>query len=235
MKITLLNGKDFDYQSYCGFNLKVIKNSKIKKLSLRIDEKLHLPVLNIPQNYSHKKVLSFIDAHHDWIINSISRLPDICHFQNGNIFSFFGQEYTLIHAPENKTSKFENNTLKICGDIEFLHRRTTDFLKKQTLQKLSDLSIKIAKSIDCKISHLSIKDTKSRWGSCSTSGKICYNWRICMAPIGVINYLVCHEISHLKHPNHSADFWNCVQSLCPNYKEMRRWLKSNGKTLYKYA
>ncbi|MCQ2740852.1 MAG: M48 family metallopeptidase, partial [Alphaproteobacteria bacterium] len=76
---------------------------------------------------------------------------------------------------------------------------------------------------------------KSRWGSCSTLGNINYNWRTCMAPLYVIEYLVSHEVSHLLHPDHSASFWQTVEATCPNYKEGRRWLKIKGKDLYKYV
>ena len=66
-------------------------------------------------------------------------------------------------------------------------------------------------------------------------GNINYNWRIALAPMYVIEYLVCHEVCHLKHPNHSKDFWNELKNLCENFDEGRKWLKVRGKELYKYA
>ena len=96
------------------------------------------------------------------------------------------------------------------------------------------MSLQKAQIIDAKITSISVKDTKSRWGSCSTRGSINYNWRIVLAPKEVIEYLVCHEVSHLKHLNHSTDFWATVKELCPHCKEARRWLKIRGRELYKY-
>lgn len=234
MKITLLTGQTFDFKNIFGFEIKIKKSPLAKKLTLRIDEKKRLPTLTIPKRCSEKQALEFLKANQDWITNTLAKLPVKIKFYDGENISFFGRNYTIVHAPNQKGSCFEGNTIKISGNIEFLHRRVSDFLKKQTLDSLSELSLQKASSIGCKISSITIKDTKSRWGSCSTLGNINYNWRICFAPIDVINYLVCHEVSHLKHPNHSTSFWKTVEELCPNHKECRKWLKIKGKDLYKY-
>jgi hypothetical protein len=76
-----------------------------------------------------------------------------------------------------------------------------------------------------------IKDQKTRWGSCSKKGNINLNWRLIMAPLHVIDYVVVHELCHLKVMNHSKDFWNLVESIQPNNHERRRWLKVNGNRL----
>ncbi len=234
MKITLLNGRPFDYQAFCGFPIKVITSAKAKRLTLRIDEKIHLPILTLPRRCSVAKAKEFLALHRDWIINMMGRLPRAQTFCSGDEIIFFGETYRIIHCPQNRYTVLVNNTLQISGDSEFLHRRTIDFLKKQTLNRLTDMTLQKAASIEKKVSSVTIKDTKSRWGSCSTLGNINYNWRICMAPPEVIDYLVCHEVSHLKHPNHSSAFWQCVEKLCPHYQAHRLWLKKHGRSLYKY-
>ncbi|MBQ9236006.1 MAG: M48 family metallopeptidase [Alphaproteobacteria bacterium] len=234
MKITLLNGPTFDYQAYSGLPLKVVVSARAKRMSLRIDEKSRRPVFTLPRRCSTAKAKAFLDMHHDWIVNMLGRLPPAQRFTDGAEFAFFGAKCRLQHSPQIKGSGFVDHILHISGDTAFIHRRTIDFLKKQTLEHLSALTLSVAAQLRAKVTGISIKDTRSRWGSCSTSGRICYNWRICMAPIEVINYLVCHEVSHLKHPNHSADFWACVQNLCPDYVQQRAWLKKHGKTLYQY-
>lgn len=234
MKITLLTGQTFDFSKHLGFEIKVIKSPQAKRVTLRIDEKRHLPVLTIPKYCSQTKALKFLDDHRDWIINMMARLPKACGFTDGETFSFFGKQYTVQHIENHKGTCFEEACLKVGGKPEFLHRRITDFLKEQTLKHLSEITVKKAKELNCRVSSVAIKDTKSRWGSCSTLGNINYNWRICMAPEYAIDYLICHEVSHLKHPNHSADFWNTVKSICPNFEEGRHWLKIKGKNLYKY-
>ncbi|MDD2251326.1 MAG: M48 family metallopeptidase, partial [Candidatus Cloacimonetes bacterium] len=76
-----------------------------------------------------------------------------------------------------------------------------------------------------------VKDQKTRWGSCSEKGNINLNWRLVMAPIEIIDYVVVHELCHLRIMNHSKDFWNLIESILPNYRESRGWLKVNGSSL----
>ena len=234
MKITLLNGPTFNLSQKFGFDIKVVRSPLAKRLTLRIDEKNHRPVLTVPRYCSQAKAIAFIESNHDWIVNMLARLPKPKGFSNGESLSFFGKNYIVLHTPSQRGTCFEDGFLKVGGDVEFLHRRVLDYLKQQALKKLSELTVKKAKQIGCRVSGVSIKDTKSRWGSCSTLGNINYNWRICMAPVFVIDYLVCHEVNHLKHPDHSPLFWEALKNICPNYEEGRHWLKVKGKELYKY-
>jgi len=77
---------------------------------------------------------------------------------------------------------------------------------------------------------ISVRDYKSRWGSCSSKGEISYNWRIIIAPHQIVDYVVVHELCHLKHPNHSPEYWKSVKRVNPEYKEHRQWLKEHGAT-----
>lgn len=234
MRITLLTGKTFDFSKDFDFEIKVKKSSVAKKLVLRIDEKCHCPVLSIPKYCSKKQALNFLKSNEDWIVNMLAKLPKASDFADGEKISVFGKEYTIAHDDKHKGTCFENDILKVGGDKSFLHRRVKDFLKKEAVDKLAEISLAKAQKIGVKVASVSVKDTKSRWGSCSTKGNINYNWRIVLAPLDVIDYLVCHEVSHLKHPNHSTLFWKTVEELCPCYQESRKWLKVKGKDLYKY-
>lgn len=234
MKITLLTGKTFDFSKEFPFDVKVKKTSVAKKLVLRIDTKDHCAILSIPKYCLRKQALKFLQENEVWIINTLANLPKLSNFADGDEISVFGNIYKICHENKHKGTRFEGDLLKVGGDKVFLHRRVKDFLKKEAVDKLAEISIKTAEKIGVKIASVTVKDTKSRWGSCSTKGNINYNWRIVLAPKEVIDYLVCHEVSHLKHPNHSTDFWKTVESLCPSYKDSRNWLKTHGKELYKY-
>lgn len=78
---------------------------------------------------------------------------------------------------------------------------------------------------------MSIRDQKTRWGSCSSEGNLSFNWRLILAPPDVLDYVVIHELCHRKEMNHSKEFWALVESLMPHYKECRKWLKKNGRDL----
>ncbi|MBO6282019.1 MAG: M48 family metallopeptidase [Alphaproteobacteria bacterium] len=235
MKITLLTGKTFDISEAFDFDIKIIQSPSSRKLILRIDQKERIPVLTVPKYCSRKRAIEFVNENMDWIINTIGRLPQSRQFCDGEKFLLFGQEVTIKHQADARRGVWlEDNILYVSGTPEFLHRRVRDYIKKQAAEKFYKLSAELANRIGCKLSGVSIKDTKSRWGSCSSLNHINYSWRIALAPEYVINYLMAHEVSHLKHPDHSEDFWLCVATLYPNWKEGRDWLKKHGKILYTY-
>lgn len=80
-------------------------------------------------------------------------------------------------------------------------------------------------------SSITIRDQKTRWGSCSSRGTLSFNWRLMLAPLNILDYVIVHELCHLTHMNHSKDFWNCVETILPDYKERRKWLKEHGHEL----
>ncbi|WP_444920162.1 M48 family metallopeptidase [Microbulbifer sp. CnH-101-G] len=123
--------------------------------------------------------------------------------------------YTLVPAPTPK---------QLQGALQRLYQR-------EALALLTEKSQRLAEQLDLQFSILRIRRTKSKWGHCSIRGELQYNWLVCLAPEPVVDYLVAHEVSHLRHHNHGRDFWLLVQSVCPRYKELRRWLRDNGHRL----
>ena len=234
MKITLLTGKIYNLQNAFDFPLEVKKSLRATKLSLKIDTKKHIPVLTIPPFCSEKKALKFVKEHEIWVQNALLRTPEIRKFTDGEKISLFGKEITIKHQPGQRGTIVENDFLLVGGDVEFLHRRVKDYIKKQAKNEFWIRSKKMAELLHKPLKSISIKDTKSRWGSCSSLGNINYNWRIALAPEFVIDYLMAHEVSHLKHQDHSSEFWACVKSLCPDMEHGNAWLKKFGKNLNIY-
>ncbi len=235
MKITLLTGKTFDLEKAFDFDLKVMSSFKYKRLTLRIDSKNAQVVLTMPKFCSVKKAYEFVLSKQDWIIEHLAKIPKTKDFENNENISLFGKSIKIVHvANSHKATYLENDTLYVSGDVVFLHRRVKDYIKKQAKKEFFVLSVNFAKQIDCKIENVQIKDTKSRWGSCSSLNNINYSWRIALAPESVIKYLVAHEVAHLKHKNHSYAFWKCVKELYPDASIGKKWLKTNGNKLFLY-
>ncbi len=80
-------------------------------------------------------------------------------------------------------------------------------------------------------SKVKLKDQKMRWGTCTPDGSIYLNWRIIMSPIPIVDYLLVHELAHLRYPDHSKNYWKFVQSIIPNYEQRKEWLRINGPLL----
>lgn len=235
MKITLLTGRTFNYAEALGYDIKVVKSPRASKLILKIDNKERIPVLTIPRYCSSKRALEFVRSNQGWIDSCLEKLPQIRKFQNGEQISLFGKTYTIRHMSKARAGVFfDGDSVCVSGGREFLHRRLRDFIKEQAQKKFYQASQRLAAKIGCRVNDVSIKDTKSRWGSCSNRNNINYNWRISLAPDYVIRYLIAHEVAHLRHPDHSEEFWNCVAFLNPRCEKGRAWLKEHGKELYIY-
>lgn len=235
MKITLLTGKTFDISSEIGMDIKVVRSNSLRKLTLRIDSKERIPVLSVPRFCSQRHAIKFVNENMDWILQSLAKLPEIKKFADGEKICLFGQEVTISHRPQEKGGVWiEGNLLCVSGETEFLHRRVRDYIRRRAGDEFYTRSQKLAEKIGCKLNGVVIKDTKSRWGSCSSLNNINYSWRIALAPDFVIDYLMAHEVSHLKHQDHSDDFWKCVALLCPEWSRGNSWLRRYGKSLYAY-
>ncbi len=236
MKITLLNGKTFEISRDLGFDVKVINSPRSRRLTLRIDKKDRIAVLSIPKYCSRKKAVSFVESHQDWILDNLRKIPELKTFQDKDEISIFGKTYQIIHSNIRGGTYLDkkDKILYVSGGREFLHRRVKDFIKKIAQEEFTKRSHELADKIDKKVNNVFIKDTKSRWASCSSLNNINYSWRLALAPEYVIRYIVAHEVSHLKHHDHSPYFWALVEYLEENANKGREWLVENGHQLYIY-
>jgi len=235
MKITLLTGKTYKLENAFDFPIEIHQSPRATKLSLKIDSKRRIPVLTIPIFCSEKQALKFVEKNLVWIKNTLFSIPEIKHFENGEKISLFGENVEIVHTPELKGgTRVENQKLLVGGDADFLHSRVKAYIKQEAKRQFLQISREIAKALGVEVKIVTIKDTKSRWGSCSSLHNINYNWRIALAPDFVIRYLISHEVSHLLHPDHSTAFWHCVETVCPDMKHGNVWLKKFGKNLNIY-
>ena len=118
------------------------------------------------------------------------------------------------------------------GDERFISRKVLDFLKREAKRDLQTSVSRYAKELDVRPRSITLRDTTSRWGSCSSEGALNFSWRIVLAPPAVLDYLAAHEVAHLREMNHSSNFWSLVESVCPDYDLHRVWLRKHGTKLH---
>jgi len=235
MQITLLTGKISKIKSKFGFNLEVKTSLKAKRISLKIDAKKKLPVVTLPKFCTANYAIDFIERHLDWIDESLNKIPEKVIFNHGDQISIMGQIYEVNHCPDARAGVWlEDGKVNISGGAEFLNSRLKNFIKKVAKNELSKLARQKAKDINCYVNNIVVKDTKTRWGSCSTKSNINFSWRIVLAPSIVIDYLISHEVCHLIHHNHSKEFWAELDNLAIDMKTGKEWLKESGNGLFSY-
>jgi predicted metal-dependent hydrolase len=147
-----------------------------------------------------------------------------------------GVPHLIVHEPGKRgtveVSRDEAGpVLVVHGDRLHLPRRVADFLKREARREIEALVAKHTAAVGRKAKAVRFKDTTSRWGSCTSDGSLSFSWRIMMAPAPVIDYLVAHEVAHLKEMNHGPKFWKLCTELCPDTKRCKDWLKRNGGAL----
>lgn len=129
-------------------------------------------------------------------------------------FSFSGENFIF---PKNKHAQAEDVIIN-------WYKRTAKKIIKDRLEHFAEL-------VDCSFNNFKISSAKKRWGSCSSKGNLNFSWRLMLAPIKIIDYVIAHELSHLKHLDHSREFWAYLESFFPEYKRCEKWLKDNGHLL----
>lgn len=201
-------------------------------IKLRAASKIELV---IPANVSLQRAQEFLFSKKLWVKTQYLKLKAKQPEEYKKI-CIFGDEYQIITQNNeiNEPIKLAENILYISKVIpeEKIALTIRIWLKKIFKSKIQALVKNYADQLGVHYTKLVVKDTKSRWGSCSSSGTISLSWRLILAPKPVLDYVIIHELCHLKEMNHSAKFWLLVRNMMPNYIEPRSWLKQNGKFLH---
>lgn len=219
-------------------NVRPRQSTRAKRASLRLNNKEKCIDLIIPKRVSQSYIQRFVAQHHDWITQTLKTLPEPVHFENGVRFPFFGETLTLNIEKDNsfKTTRISKheNILTIQTRLDTSVQRLKRWIIKETRERLETLAQEKAALINETVGDVRVRDTSSRWGSCSHDRNLSFSWRLAFAPMHAIDYVVAHEVAHFVHMNHSPEFWGLCEELCVDYKRGKKWMRENGKSLMKY-
>lgn len=214
-----------------NFDIKIIKNARSKSMKLHVD-KFGTVVVTMPKWTLKRTGLNFIQENIDWITEQLNQRPTPKTFTNGLTISVLGHSVTICHAPTDKNgTRIEQDLLIVGGDTAHLHRRVRDFIKKKAYAHIQQKAIDMASTLGEKTTGITLKDTSSRWGSCSSTKHLNFCWKLALAPDYVLDYIIAHEVAHLKQMNHSDKFWSVVSSLGVYRADAEIWLRKNGSEL----
>lgn len=215
--------------------LRIAENPRARRLTLRIRPGAQGLTVTTPVGVPMLEVERFLFRNRDWLEEKIGTIPDRPQVRPGIKVPIRGVNHEIVHEPgRGVTQAVRDETgakLIVRGERVHLPRRVADHLKKEAKAEIGVLVEKHTKTIGRKAKSIRYKDTVSRWGSCSSEGNLSFSWRIMMAPRPVIDYLVAHEVAHLRHMNHGPKFWALCEELCPDTKRCKAWLKKNGSAL----
>lgn len=216
--------------------LKVVENERARRLTMRLEPGGRGIRITVPPGMAVREIDRFIARNQGWLEQKLANAPDRPQVRPGIKIPLRGKPHLIVHEPERRgavhVGEDERGPLLIvAGDRRHLARRISDFLKREAKRDIEALVDHHTQAVGRRAKAIRFKDTSSRWGSCTSDGVLSFSWRIMMAPPPVINYLVAHEVAHLKEMNHGPKFWKLCNELCPDTDRCKSWLKRNGSAL----
>jgi len=215
-----------------------------RRFTLRIRAASRDVTLTMPRRGAIADARDFAERHAAWIGARLRRLPSPVPFLHGETIPFRGEAHRIVHRPdargtvwvENEFALFGNrNLLCVAGGAEHVTRRVADYLRQCAKRDLEAAVRKHANAIGKQPLRVTLRDTSSRWGSCTSSGHLNFSWRLILAPAYVLDYLAAHEVCHLVHLDHSPRFWKLVKSICSETDRAEAWLSAHGSSLHRYG
>lgn len=237
----------------CAVPLRVRRNARARQLILRIDENTGGAVVTIPPRTPIRDAVDMAQRRAGWIAAQLKCQPTPAPFVDGQKIPYLGTEHTVYHQPGARGIRREAETIIVSGREEHLARRLTDWLKAQAKAEISlrvqqkteilgnpeRLSAEYgpprAGCVPSRVGRVTVRDTRSRWGSCAVDGQLNFSWRLILAPEYVLDYVVAHEVAHLAYRNHGPAFWALADSLTERMDDAKTWLNAHGKALHRYG
>lgn len=212
------------------------EHHKARRLSLRVDPTASRVVLVKPRRASRKEAVAFASDKIQWISDRLAELPQPVPFEPDALIPVFGRPHAIDHHPDARRGVWiESERLCVSGPLEHLSRRVHDWMRAEARRLIYPLATSYAEQLGKRISGVSIRDTKSRWGSCTMAGKLSFSWRLILTPDHVLKYVVAHEVAHLEELNHSGAFWQVVDQLVSDRATSTQWLKTHGADVHRYG
>lgn len=208
-------------------------SARAKRLSLRVSGVDGRVSLTLPHRASIREAQAFLHSKEDWIRGHLDRQPDATLIRPGAVIPVEGHP-RLIAETRTRAVKLMDDHILIPPGEDKASARVRAFLKILARDRLAEASARYATQLGRPFGKISLRDTRSRWGSCTSEGNLMYSWRLILAPAEVLDYVAAHEVAHLAEMNHSTAFWNEVSRLMPGYKAPRTWLRTHGGGLHRF-
>ncbi len=210
-------------------------NARAKRIRMRLDPVERCVRVTAPSTRAIAHAKRFAVDNGAWIAGALDGLPPARPFRAGESVPLHGAEAIIVARPKARARIDPLDPTRILvpdGDDESVAAAAERALRAHARRVFAPRLEAYASALEQRISKVRVTDTRSRWGSCAHGGVISMSWRLVCAPEWVMDNVLAHEAAHLRHPDHSADFWDCLAGLDPNADASRAWLRANGPALH---
>jgi predicted metal-dependent hydrolase len=226
-----------DWTPGIGAPVSIRVSPRARRVGLRVDAAERRVELVLPRGVPVKTGLGFLAAKQAWVTARLEAMPPPVPFIEGAVVPVLGvphrirREFDLAAPPV----RIVDGEIRVHGDPIQLARRVRDHLAARARIELAARARRLAAQIGRAVGRVNLRDTRSRWGSCSKEGNLSFSWRLILAPEPVLDYVVAHEVAHLAEMNHGPRFWALVESLVPGSAGSRAWLRRHRSRLLSYG
>ncbi|MFV0408572.1 MAG: M48 family metallopeptidase [Paracoccus sp. (in: a-proteobacteria)] len=207
----------------------VRRNARARRMTLRVPRSGGDAVLTLPMKASLKAGREFVQSKVDWLRKAVAAMPEPQLVQDGVALPISGH-LRQVRALPVKRVQLQGDLLAVPNGRP-VGLSLQAWLRHRTHAALCEAVDRHAGNLGRQPGAMSLRDTRSRWGSCTSDGRLMFSWRLAMAPPEVLDYVAAHEVAHLAHMDHSPRFWAQVEALMPGHAPHRAWLRRHGAEL----
>ncbi len=212
--------------------VRFIHNRRARRIILRVDTEADGALVTLPSPSNRDEAIKLVRNKADWLFARLDKRPPFISFEPGSIIPLRGRDHVIVHDPVGRFAvDLSDGRISVGGTTPHIPRRVSDWLRKEAKRLLGERARAMAAMVDRQVNRITVRNTKSRWGSCSAAGNLSFCWRLVMTPDWVLDYVVAHEVAHLVHMNHSPEFWHTVRDFGVDAKAARAWLNQNAERL----
>ena len=217
-----------------SFPVRIKRNPRARRISLRADAIKREIRVTMPTYAPTAEAMAFIDQKREWIAARIQSAPQSVSLQNGSSVAFEGEEYQIVWQEDlPRRVKQAGRELQLGGPEDMVAQRIIRWFKSEARRTFTNDLTHYCKLAGEDTPRLQLGDPRSRWGSCSSRGTIALSWRLIMAPASVRRSVIAHEVAHMRHMDHSPEFYAWMDELFEgDRKAADKWLKMHGTALH---
>ena len=216
--------------------VRVRLNPRARRMIVKVNPATGEVSVTVPSRRGLEAALDFARGEKDWISRQLAKAPGPVALVPGAVIPFRGTGHEIRAAARGPAPVWvQDGAIWVRGREVHAPRRVLDFLKTEARKTFEVRALACGLRLGVKPSRITVRDTASRWGSCSSARSLSFSWRLILAPEFVLDYVVAHEVAHLREMNHSARFWAHVKSLVADIDAPQDWLKVHGRELQRYA
>jgi predicted metal-dependent hydrolase len=209
------------------------RSARARRITLRISQLDGRVTLTMPARLAEREALAFAKAKEDWIRQHLEARGQDIPIGLGAELPLGGQMLRVVPG-KGRSVQIGQEEIAVPGPAERVGPRLGAYLKEVARDRLAGACDDYAARLGKPYTRITMRDTRSRWGSCTSDGALMFSWRLIMTPPEVLDYVAAHEVAHLAEMNHSSAFWSGVERIYGSYKAPRKWLRQNGNALHRY-